>query len=141
MFLHYVRYFAVIVVVTGCATAGLYDNRTADRLASLGFDMLAVYNVPLDEPSDEARVEMIRARLRALHDYEMGRPDLDSEMIKTVETLQILFERHMTDRKAQKWTKEISADSKVQASILLLRLIKTEEGKPKAPTTFPTSQP
>ena len=61
---------AFVLCVAGCVSVVLYDNITTDRLASLGSEMLALYDTFTQEPMDERRGEMIRAKLRATYNYE-----------------------------------------------------------------------
>lgn len=124
---------AVVLLIAGCARVVPYDNVTADRLASLGSEMLALYDTFAQDPMDERRVEMIRAKLRATYDYESSKGERNRDTIRRIEALQLLFERHVVDRKAQQWTKTVAEQYKTQAGELILEVITLEEGKPMSP--------
>ena len=124
---------AFVLFVAGCVPVVLYDNVTADRLASLGSEMLALYDTFAQEPMDERRVEMIRAKLRATYDYEASKGKRNIDTIRRIEALQLLFERHVVDRTAQQWTKKVTDEFKSQAGELILGMIALEEGKPVSP--------
>ena len=123
--------FLVISSLSSCCfiSGSKYDSSTFNNFGGIRGRILILYEV-LQYNIDEVQITDVRNSLISLQNYENGK-SCNSESIKLADLLVNMFDLHIKDRRAEKWTTVIKDNYSEQINKLIDQAMKAEEAKSK----------
>lgn len=119
---------ALFLIGTACGPAR--DATTIGQLESARDQVHGLYDTFTATSIDEDRVKSVQSTLEALRAYELNKGTTNTLMVKQVEAIQSLFEKHLAERRAvRSWSGTHKNNKKELIGLAFQAAIATENEK------------
>ncbi len=119
---------AVLVLAGACAPAR--DAQSISQLESARDQVHGLYDTFTATKIDEDRVKAVESTLAALRSYELAKGSTNTLMVKQIEAIQSLFEKHLAERRAvSRWSGTHKNNKKELIGLAFQAAIATENEK------------
>lgn len=125
-------FFAVPFTACGGPQLNRYDATTYQNLTYEKPEVLALYDSFGTDPINDGKVNDVGLKLSQIHEYEAGKGAGNIDMTHQVESIQKLFQKHVSERRRDgAWNATNLTNHKETISEAFDIAIKTEQAKNK----------
>ncbi|MCR9145248.1 MAG: hypothetical protein NXI24_23620 [bacterium] len=119
---------ALLLTLGYCAPTR--DAQTITQLESARDQVHSLYDTFTGSKIDEDRVDAVRSTLAAMRSYEESKGRTNVLMVKQIEAIEALFEKHLAERKAvSRWSGTHKNNKKELIGVAFQTAIATENEK------------
>ncbi len=122
-----VAFVALLALTLACLPTR--DESTHSALESARDQVHSLYDTFTGTQVDEARIDTVRATLAALRASQVDKGDGNVLMVRQVEAIQQMFEKHIAERKRRRWSGVNKNNKKELIGLAFQTAIATENEK------------